>query len=498
MSTKENASDLSRNLWLYLTAGAFWSCGLMAFFLVYNLYLLELGYQEEVMGRISGAMTLGSLAFTFPASWLLNRFGANRIIQAGVACTSLTLLLRALSENSWSLVLLAFTNGSTIAAWIVSTPPFLTQNVAPGFRSRAFSLSYGTSIGMGAISGFAVGWISRFLASSGNVPTGLSQLSIERMILVACAGCVFVAFMLVLLLREPPLCLATGKDDEDFVAPENSLLGGERRLQPPDPSRQDNPPLHPSGGKESSSSIAARLGRMDGSLPNSQAESTRSSPSPQSGERAANGRVRGSWQGLFKGVQSRPFIARLLVVLILWSLFVGSFSPFFNVFFHRQFNQSLAGIGIIFSLSQVCQLLAVLSMPWLVAKLGRVQAIASMQMLAAVFLPALLLTSKVQVAGLIYLTYLSFQVMSEPALENFIMDSVLPEERSLVSSLRYMILFLMQAVSAWATGLTIVRVGYSQLLIILAVLGLSASMAFYLSFRSGLGYSAGRNPHDQP
>jgi MFS family permease len=404
----------------------------MAFFLVYNLYLLELGHQEEVMGRISGAMTLGSLAFTFPASWLLNRFGVNRIIQAGVACTGVTLLLRALSENSWLLVLLAFTNGSTIAAWMVSTPPFLTQNAAPAFRSRAFSLSYGTSIGMGAVAGFAVGGFSRFLASSAKFTGELSQLSIQRMILVACFGFVLAALVLLSFLRETSLSRDGGEGEEGILTPR--LLGEGRGVR--------------------GNGLAKPAGFFS------------------------------SFASLFKGTQSRRFIVRLLLVLTLWSLFVGSFSPFFNVFFHRRFNQSLAGIGIIFSLSQVCQLLAVLSMPWLAARLGRVQAIASMQMLAAVFLPALLLSSKVQVAGAIYLTYLSFQVMSEPALENFIMDSVLPEERSMVSSMRYMALFLMQALSVWVSGLAIARFGYSQLLLILAVVGVSASLAFYFSFRS--------------
>src|SRR5207245_5868473 len=50
--------------------------------------------------------------------------------------------------------------------------------------------------------------------------------------------------------------------------------------------------------------------------------------------------------------QSRRFILRLLIVLIFWSFFVGSFAPFFNVFFSRKYNQSLPGIGLIFSLSQ--------------------------------------------------------------------------------------------------------------------------------------------------
>ena len=337
---------------------------------------------------------------------------------------------------------------------------------------------------MGAIAGLAMSGIPRILSSSGKFTGELSHLSMDRMILVACSGFILIAFLLLLLLRDSSICVATGKNDKDFVAPENPLSGGEcsfeeaARFQPSGAgvSRRDNPPLH-SGGGESFSSIVVRW----------TADGVRGGQEGSPLLKSSEGTPAGSFvslTGLFKGIQSRRFIVRLLLVLALWSLFVGSFSPFFNVFFYRRFNQSLQAIGMIFSLSQFCQLLAVLCMPWLMARLGRVRAIVSMQMLAAVFLPVLLLTSNIQVAGLIYLTYLSFQVMSEPALENFIMDSVLPEERSLVSSLRYMTLFLMQSFSVWVTGFAITRFGYSRLLVTLAVIGISASLAFYFSFRS--------------
>jgi len=404
----------------------------MSFFLVYNLYLLKLGHQEDFMGRVSGAMTLGSLAFTLPATRLLNRFGSKLIIQTGVACTVVTLLLRSLCEGPGLLMLLGFVNGATIAAWMVTTPVFLSQNTLPAFRSRAFSLSYGTSIGMGAVAGIAVGTASQLLSSPGKLARLFPLFSTERIILLGCCLCVLAALGVLLLLREST----------------------HRSLTRPLAT------LSPEGGEGEKEILSARpLGERQG--------------------------VRGLWPDFFKGLQSRRFLTRLLLVLTLWSLFVGSFSPFFNVFFYRRFRQSLQGIGIIFSLSQFCQVLAVLSMPWFLVKLGRVRAIFCMQLLAAVVLPFLLVTSGVWAAGMIYLLYLSFQVMSEPALENFIMDSVLAEERSLVSSMRYMTLFLMQALAVWASGWAIMRFGYSELLIALAAIGISASAAFYFSFRSG-------------
>ena len=72
--------------------------------------------------------------------------------------------------------------------------------------------------------------------------------------------------------------------------------------------------------------------------------------------------------------------------------------------------------------------------------------------------------------------------MAEPALESFIMDSVLPEERNTVASLRYMTLFSVQALAVLVSGFAIARFGYSSLLVALALLGIAASAVFYSSF----------------
>ena len=98
-----------------------------------------------------------------------------------------------------------------------------------------------------------------------------------------------------------------------------------------------------------------------------------------------------------------------------------------------------------------------------------------MQFASALVLPALIVISNVQLAGLVYLAYLSLQVMAEPALESFIMDSVLPEERNTVASLRYMALFSVQALAVLASGFAITHFGYSSLLVALSLLGIAAS-----------------------
>ena len=396
--------QFSGNFWVYLLSGFFWSFGLMTFFLVYNLHLLDFGFSEAVIGKIASAFTLGSLAVTLLTGRLLNRYGENRVIQSCVLATVILLPIRALIQAEEWLIAVAFLNGASIAAWMVSAPPFLARNTELETRTWAFSLSYGSSIGTGALAGLVVGLVSRDLS----VWAGLREftsLSAKQCVLLASSASVLLGFFGLLFLKER----------------------GALSKKPP------------------------------ASVP--------------------------VVKSIVAVIKSRRFVLQLLLALVLWSFFVGSFPPFFNVYFHKQFNQSLDGIGIIFSISQLCQLAAVLSMPWLVLRLGRVRAIASVQLASALLLPVLIVVTSVQTAGVIYLAYLSFQVMAEPALESFIMDSVPVEERNTVASLRYMILFSVQALAVLASGFAITRFGYSALLVSIALLGIAASAMFYGFFQ---------------
>ena len=79
-----------------------------------------------------------------------------------------------------------------------------------------------------------------------------------------------------------------------------------------------------------------------------------------------------------------PFIRRFLPAVFLWSLATGAFNPFFNIYFARHLELSTAQIGNLFSAGQLTQVGAVLLAPLLLARLGRVSAIAAVQAAAGV------------------------------------------------------------------------------------------------------------------
>jgi hypothetical protein len=74
--------------------------------------------------------------------------------------------------------------------------------------------------------------------------------------------------------------------------------------------------------------------------------------------------------------------------------------------------------------------------------------------------------------------------MSEPALEQFIMDSVAVNARNFMSSWRFAILFTVHALASVVAGTVIERYGYVPLFLLLAASGVCAALSFYFFFRS--------------
>ncbi len=164
--------QLTFNFRIYFFAGIFWSLGLMIYFLVYNLYLLDLGFNESFIGQVAAAMSVGTLSITFPSGWLLDYFGVTHSMRSGMLITALILGLRAAVSAPSLLILMAFLSGISIGCWIVALPPFLVGNTLISTRSWVFSLTYGSSIGTGIIAGLVIGAGSRILTSQ----MGTSQL----------------------------------------------------------------------------------------------------------------------------------------------------------------------------------------------------------------------------------------------------------------------------------------------------------------------------------
>jgi MFS family permease len=132
---------------LYLAASTLTTISYTGIYvLIFNLYLLRLGYGPEFIGLVNGAAQLGVVAFSLPAGILGRLWGSRRVLMAGLVVATLGLILVPVAEfvpDSWQaswLVLtyiLAWLGGAT---YLVNGLSFVMAVTDGPERAHVFSL----------------------------------------------------------------------------------------------------------------------------------------------------------------------------------------------------------------------------------------------------------------------------------------------------------------------------------------------------------------------
>jgi MFS family permease len=165
------------------------------------------------------------------------------------------------------------------------------------------------------------------------------------------------------------------------------------------------------------------------------------------------------------------------MVWAIWNLATGLFNPFFATFFAR-LHTPVERIGLIFSGSQLSQVLALMLAPPILRKMGLVSGTAAMLMATALALGGLAAGPTGWAAAAIFMTYTSCQWMSDPGVNTLLMDRVQEQERTGASALMMLVEFAAQLVASLAGGAAIARFGYSAMLACAAGLAAVAAVAF--------------------
>jgi MFS family permease len=164
-------ANFSPQFWRFFAAACLHDFGLFIFFLLYNLYLLRLGFAENVLGYVSGAMTAGSLMASIPMALAMQRFGIRNTLFGAFLVLAADSGLRASATTAPLLIALAFAGGLVSSAWAVAISPVIAQLTTERNRALGFSLIFSRGIAVGIVAGFVGGrlpqWLERWgLASS--------------------------------------------------------------------------------------------------------------------------------------------------------------------------------------------------------------------------------------------------------------------------------------------------------------------------------------------
>jgi MFS family permease len=177
--------NLGKGFWSFFAGSFFFDLGMFIFFVLYNLYLLDRGYKENVLGLVASASAIGGIVGAIPAGLFAERFGLRKALLLCLTSVSGVFALRSVVTNENLLIALAFVGGMVITIWAVCISPAVAQLTNEKSRPLGFSSIFSSGIAVGILGGQAGGRLPGWIGSitSNTTPVHTKQMAL----LIACA-----------------------------------------------------------------------------------------------------------------------------------------------------------------------------------------------------------------------------------------------------------------------------------------------------------------------
>jgi MFS family permease len=157
----------SKNARLFLLGSFFMGFGYSVFWLLFNLYLKQLGLQEGTIGTILSASSLGTVLIAIPAAILVDHVRVKRVLMLAAAINCSMLIMTALSSQVGSLRILYGISGAMFTVHSVAASPFFMRNSTSRERSHLFGVNMALETASGFFGTILGGFIPVHLAEGG-------------------------------------------------------------------------------------------------------------------------------------------------------------------------------------------------------------------------------------------------------------------------------------------------------------------------------------------
>ena len=137
---KFHYKSFNNNIKLALLANILSQVGMGFFTVIYNFYVRELGYEQDVIGTIISITSLATAIVLVPAGIMSDRIGRRKMMLIGTGFASIMLFLRSVLESQLLLIVTGFSSGIFLSFLQVSSIPYLAENSVPSQRVHLFSL----------------------------------------------------------------------------------------------------------------------------------------------------------------------------------------------------------------------------------------------------------------------------------------------------------------------------------------------------------------------
>ena len=420
-----------RNARLFLLSNVLSGVTAGILLVLYNLYLISLGYHADFVGAVLFIGTLGAGLTIFPAGACIDRFSGKIILIFSSVLIGIAGVGQILFRQPLPLLISAFVVGVGLAFFLVITAPFLTLNSTPEERPHLFSMNI--SLGLitlvlgEVIGGVLPTWFRSIPWLMAPLPSGAFSLLSSQ----PDARSYQLALLFAGIIAAPsfiPLFMMSNVLPPRRTGHVSSLPWTKKR----------------SGNQTSVYSRGVPL----------------RSPLAGRGKAFLSNTI-----SLINTLLHSAFFI-LVLVYVLTGFGAGLFIPYFNIYFVQHLNASPALFGLIDGGANAITALLTLTAPRLVKRLGKINTITLTRLASIPLLLTIGLTSILPLAALFYLFRQGAMDMSAGILQVFSMESVSEKHRGLANSSYQAAFQVPWAVAAPIGGLMIVHFGYPPIFVL--------------------------------
>lgn len=164
--------NFDRNIKLFLTATLLYGFSFSVWDLFFNLYVLSLDFNSDMLGLIRSATPLAALVLGIPLGLLTDRIGRRTSMLIGLSVGFIGMFLEIHLLNPLLIFLFGLVQGAGFMLYQVSQPPFIMANSQRENQALVFSLNFGLLTAASTLGNLVAGQIPKLLDRWLAIPQG--------------------------------------------------------------------------------------------------------------------------------------------------------------------------------------------------------------------------------------------------------------------------------------------------------------------------------------
>ncbi len=159
----------SPNARLYLLSVIISGAAIGVFRLLFNFYVLSLGFDEALLGTMITTYNLAALIAALPMGYLADLLGRKRSLLIAYTLESLSIIGIVFWRTESAFFTLNVLSGLALSLAAVTMSPFLMENSNEHERTYLFSFGMGLQMAMGSVGNWLGGYLPTWVAQSQGV-----------------------------------------------------------------------------------------------------------------------------------------------------------------------------------------------------------------------------------------------------------------------------------------------------------------------------------------